>query len=522
MGLVCAALVACSVNAADYTWRLPVGGYWGDNMNWTPAIVPGEADVAYFTTNGAAGSYTVTLTNAVTVNRLVNDVNRPANTTAFTLDLNGNNFTITNRVLDGAKLSYYTGADIFITNSSGTTATFEGQTLNFGYYTTNAANLTLSGSNLVMSLTSGVQSLVFQAGRGTLTLNKGAKMIETSSLLLGRSASLTGESRIFLVTDPGTLLNVSGSQLNIGKSSGGTMPILIVSNGASYVGSGANKIYLGAGGDNNGALLNNDTNANGCLIVTGSGSKATVATDLSLGEVAGNVAKTAGGFLAITDGGAVTATGVVAIGRGSLTGASWTNTYAYGNVIVSNASSALNIRGASFKIGELGSGYGDVVVADNAKISVTNNGSALISVYDRSTLTVSDALVEGRALRAYSNSTLRIELGARDHTDAYVQLTGALTLEDHVTLDLSVADDFSATYGDTIWLITVGSYAGTGVFANRTDGDLIHIGDFDFEYQQWNDGTPRIVLSVIPEPGTLGLIGAGLGLAALIRRRRQG
>ncbi len=44
--------------AATITWSNPAGGNWGTAANWSPATVPGAADVAVIT---LAGTYTVTL-----------------------------------------------------------------------------------------------------------------------------------------------------------------------------------------------------------------------------------------------------------------------------------------------------------------------------------------------------------------------------------------------------------------------------------------------------------------------------
>ncbi|MDZ4198348.1 MAG: PEP-CTERM sorting domain-containing protein [Kiritimatiellia bacterium] len=206
-----------------------------------------------------------------------------------------------------------------------------------------------------------------------------------------------------------------------------------------------------------------------------------------------------------------------------------TNVNAYALMVVSNPGSYVKAR-AVFVGGDAMAGddpqygYGDVIVADNAHLKTVNT-SAGITLRPRSSLTVSDALVESQTLIMASNTTLRIELGVREHlaanhyTNAYINLTGALNLTGTVNLELAFLDDFDTsglTIGSEISLITMASQ--TGFFNGWASGvTTVSHGGYDFLYNEYSD---EIYLSVIPEPGTLGLIAAGLGLAAILRRRR--
>ncbi|MDZ4200286.1 MAG: PEP-CTERM sorting domain-containing protein, partial [Kiritimatiellia bacterium] len=350
-------------------------------------------------------------------------------------------------------------------------------------------------------------------------LSGGATMNAIRSVLVARSGTTDAHDRFLILTDPGTRLFMDASQFNIGKGGQG-MPTVIITNGARYVGSSINSVYLGQGGDGV-TFSDNNTNANGRMIITGAGSFAGVGGSLYMGDVAGNETKTAGGFLEINEGGVMSVTGFVRIARGTVTGATWTNVNSYGRIAVSNANSVLDVRGNYLQVG-ITDGYGDVIVADNAKLIVTNHSLAYIQLGGRSTLTVSDAGVETKRLIAASNSTIRIELGARDHATPYIQMYSNLTLSAGAKLEIAFLDDFDYSglqINDTVNLFKFTSFS--GAFDGWTNGvTTLSSGGYNFEYTEYTDEI-YLTVSAIPEPGTLGMIGIGIGLAAVLRRRRR-
>ncbi|MDZ4198780.1 MAG: PEP-CTERM sorting domain-containing protein [Kiritimatiellia bacterium] len=206
------------------------------------------------------------------------------------------------------------------------------------------------------------------------------------------------------------------------------------------------------------------------------------------------------------------------------------NANAYGLMVISNAGSYVEARalfvGGPNAPAEHPYGYGDVIVADNAHLK-TLNATDGITLRPRSSLTVSDALVESATLIMETNTTLRLELGLRQHltanayTNAYINLTGALTRGADVNLEIAFLDDFDFAglgVGDEVFLISFSSI--TGSFTGWTPGGTtIHSGDYSFLYDEYSTEA-YLTVTAIPEPGTLGLIGAGVGLAAMLRRRR--
>jgi len=96
-----ALLAAATANAATITWSNASGGAWSNAANWSPATVPGSADVAVLP--ALSGAYTVTL-----------DVNPSASQISVasgdpTLDMNGKSITSVGTVENSGTIVNFAG-----------------------------------------------------------------------------------------------------------------------------------------------------------------------------------------------------------------------------------------------------------------------------------------------------------------------------------------------------------------------------------------------------------------------------
>jgi len=49
--VLCLVCLSGMAKAVDYYWADTAGGDYGDNTNWSPAVVPGSTDSAWFSTD---------------------------------------------------------------------------------------------------------------------------------------------------------------------------------------------------------------------------------------------------------------------------------------------------------------------------------------------------------------------------------------------------------------------------------------------------------------------------------------
>ncbi len=138
----------CSfIYAQTRTWNGLVSNDWNDNLNWTPAVVPGAMDNVVIN-NGSLPNYPVIPTGGVTILSLT--------MSAGSINLNGETLTIS-----GAKNSVLSGGTI----SSGT--------LSFNIASSN--NLTFSGTFTSNAAITGTAGRIFFNGgnfNGTVNLTK--------------------------------------------------------------------------------------------------------------------------------------------------------------------------------------------------------------------------------------------------------------------------------------------------------------------------------------------------------------
>lgn len=325
----------------------------------------------------------------------------------------------------------------------------------------------------------------------------------------GTSYHTAANGRV-IVSGSGSLLD--SLYLNVGEYAGNGMltrdgydgtggAFILIENGGTITNRGGINIGRGYNGSTTAGQNYTNANAYGEIEIRGAGSAL-------LGSGSVQVGRASQGAIRVVAGGEVRlASGVnIELARPwypSNSGSglpNYTNTQAYGLLVVSNAGSRVECRallvGGSWDTDER-YGYGDVIVADGASL-LTVNTSEGIYLKPRCGLTVSDAYVESQKLSMNSNSTLRVELGARDHSLPYLKLRGNLELNyQNATgarnLEIGVLDSFSAVNGATIAVAEFAARTGNP-FANVVNGEIIDLGKHRFRY---NETATNITLTVM-------------------------
>ncbi|MDZ4198167.1 MAG: PEP-CTERM sorting domain-containing protein [Kiritimatiellia bacterium] len=168
------------------------------------------------------------------------------------------------------------------------------------------------------------------------------------------------------------------------------------------------------------------------------------------------------------------------------------------------------------------------------QLTVENGGlvemNHRIFVFSNSTVHVNGGQI--RTVGGGANSVLGMEtgsvfratlwLGNANSADALIKADGEVRLWG-ATLQVELADGYTPQLDDVFMLIDGGtlnssynrfSYGGSIL----EDEATFTVDSTDFQISYFNND---VFLTVIPEPGTLGMIGVGLGLAAMLRRRRR-
>ncbi len=288
----------------------------------------------------------------------------------------------------------------------------------------------------------------------------------------------------------GTAGSTAGGYVIVEK--GGTLktPNVSLSGGLNHYYGGSNPAYWGS---------ETNVNAYGELIVRNPGSSLQVSGDIQLTTVAKGALHVRDGATLLTGASSVLFMSLGNVGTNAYSGSqpAYTNDNAYGLFVVSNANSVANFKRITFANV---AGYGDVVVADNARLSVTNSSvAASILLSNRSKLTVSDAFVETYFLNVVSNSTIRIVLGARDHMSAYIKLMGStsLTLNANSLLEIGVLPSATLNPSDTITLL---QYTGTrtGTFKDLPEGAAFFVDGHRFRIYYGDGSNDAITLKYMP------------------------
>lgn len=270
-----------------------------------------------------------------------------------------------------------------------------------------------------------------------------------------------------------------------------------------------------------GGVVGRINSANGTVTVSGAGSTwsmigAGARLPLSIGGGAQ-------GTLTIEDGGTVSSTGAINVGR--LNNQSVAPKTGSGIVLITGEGSS--ISATEFYIG---GGRGELSTADvladgNGLVTFEKGASGTFSEILRTLATdvTKGTLVieafDGTQVSAATatfdpNSVLSFGLSQTDANIA-LDVSGVLTVTD-ATLEVFLAPGFSASIGDSFLLASYDSLVGT--FANST----VVIDDYTFSVDYNFNSLSIIALTVIPEPAVqTGLFGLAALLCLTVSRRRR-
>jgi autotransporter-associated beta strand protein len=315
----------------------------------------------------------------------------------------------------------------------------------------------------------------------------GGKVFSTGAVNIGNitangQSSSQSFSNMVTVTGANSVWNLGGANL-------------IVGNGGSTVGANSNALAVSDGG-----LM---TNINSLVVGPGPSRHNSVALS--------------GGSLFVNNLVASNTGNRVIFNAGTLSVA---NSTVYSNgtdFVVGNGTDAatLLLNGGTHRF------QAAVQVANNGKLGGTGTVAAPVNVLDGGTLAPGNSagIFTVGTLTLASNSTFAVELGgtAAGSYDRVV-VNGSATLTDSI-LSVTLINGFVPNLDDTFLILTnsgstFGTFAGLGEGAQFTAGGYI----FEITYSA-GDGND-VQLTVIPEPGSLVLVGAGLAFFLVLRRRK--
>ena len=482
------ALSAGTAQAVDATWIGP-GVSWTTPGNWSGGTQPDGT--ATFTNNGAPTAITITNTTAI-------------DTMEFTAAAPAYSFTVTN------------GATFTINNavntSSGSPPTFAvnaGATLTVGDAADVAMGTLANGSSGGGTVVIGPTSLA-----AFLTLTPTTSTTFSGSFSGAGSLELSNTSTTLTLTGASTGGNIGtiGGDLTLCNCFGGGLTI----DGGSLTVNGLGQGVFVNGGTlsvvNGGRLQDNlDLLVSSAMVISGSGSSATVAGFTGVGIFAA-------GTLTISNGGTLN----------SQTGAEIDGFFGTPGVTVTGAGSAWTVGGAGLAVGGGStSGAGTLTVANGGQVNVTGTvgvgdqttGTSFMTVTGAgSTVTASNRLLIGQTSVAIGTVTIadggmvsagtRTRIGLGSTLNLGVGgLSGAL-----VTPLIDNEGAIVANFTDTLTIAA--NISGTGTLSKAGAGTLILSGTNS--YSGGTTVTGGLVNFVVGGlgTGTITVNGAGLQWAA--------
>lgn len=467
--LIASALALASVShGATSTWNQAGGGVFNDGSNWTGGL-PGTSDTALFNLSEAT-PIEITFNNEITTAYSV------VKTGSYIFDLSNGNGGYT-----------YT--------LTGTSTTLNGNWNDIG--TGSGNNATVEIINGTISSTRSV--IGRKSGTGHVTVGSGGvwNLSHTNSVMVGWDDGGTGTHGSLTLRDGG---KVTAPRVMFGTG-GGTASVLFTGSESTYttnglvaVGNGGDATFIIAAGaslvnnnlstGSNHASITRGADASSTALVTGTGSSWTLNGTNPL-RVGGDQTEAKGaGTLMVSDGGVVNSQGGFHI---------WSTGTVGGNSSITG------------NVNNLGAVTPGVYAFDHTHTE-GSIGSEVFSISNAiGTLTITGNYTQvGKLVIRIADA---IDGSDRLHVVGNVDLDGIL--------EINPFDSPTLSQGDTFEILT---HTGTldGTFSSITAFDPGSGLAWDFD-NLYIDGT----ISVIPEPGLVALLMAGVAGLVVIRFRRR-
>lgn len=522
--IVFAGLFAAGLAAAqDYSWTDSGGGEYTDETNWTGTGIPSTTHVVEF---ALPGTYTVDGFGATGITNLrahIGALNTDPGNIDITFDIRdgteGRTWNLTDTASNPASMNIGSAdGDTTVRLTQGTLQTRRLRMTNTSslYIETdatpsihilqmlganevrvNSATVTVTNQILMSSMFPHHQLLEFNNANVTFTDNFGSLhssggAVEAINITNGTTINGLQALRLYRVEREGSRVLIDGgSQVNI--------------NGTGvFEGLGA---HIGMGG----------IGKHGVLIVRDSGTRVTAKEILYTFDGDGGA-----GVMRIQNGAEVditTGNARIAVGGGNVNG------------LLEVADSGSLLKGGVLYLGgtaeDTQSGQGRLEVLNQGRVEI----SGLVQAFANSKIVIDSegdtgTLIEAGSLDLKADSTLDVTLYASQRSSAggapLLLSLGHATITDAL-FEIEIDDAYLPVVGDMFTLMQVNGDL-TGQFFGLANNDTVLTGlgpgvDLDLRIN-YNLNNDSITLTVIPEPGTLGLLIGAAGLLAWVRRRR--
>ena len=227
-----------TVNATTYTWTGSSSINWNDASNWSPATVPGSADIASFTNTST--TYQPKLDTSRSIAGLTVSANISLDLNTYQLTVNGNTTLDRGTYSNGSLIVNGTTLSLGYMNAQGTvyygptlscSLTVTAATLSIKFSTFNAAVvLTKTGSstdqwqggntfNSTVSMTNSGSGLLNPGFRGVNTYNAAVSLYNQSSGSIGfsQTANIGSNVPYCYINADLYLSNTGSGEINLGR-----------------------------------------------------------------------------------------------------------------------------------------------------------------------------------------------------------------------------------------------------------------------------------------------------------------